>query len=125
VAAKKTGVYQILVYIAYAYFILFSGFWLYTSFDQNHRINYVALAILIAFVAQCYFKNRIANLVIGIIGLAISIFMFLETCSTFDLFKKGAQFDLLVKSLLWACGISIVLSGILIFSYMMLNKDND
>lgn len=124
-AAKKTGVYQILVYIAYAYFMIISGFWLYANFDKNHNIQPLALIIFITFAAQYYFKNKIGNLIIGVITLAISIFIFLETCSVNDLFKKGAQFDPWVKALLSISGLGIILSGILIFSYMMLNKDND
>lgn len=122
-AKKGITFYQILVYIAYAYFICFGGFWFYTNYSNEKHFNYIAFTIVMAFAIQFYFKNKLANLILGIIALSLSIWMLLEVFSQFNLFAKDVIFDGLVKILLVLSITSIIMSGILIFSYMMLNKE--
>ena len=118
---KKITVFEVLVYVAYAFFILLGGSWLVISFVSSRRFNPEAFTITAVFGIQAYFHHRLTNLILGILALGFSIFMLLEVISSFDLMAKQAIFDGLVKALMALSVFSIIMSCILIFSYMKLS----
>jgi hypothetical protein len=89
--------------------------------SEGHRFNYQAFMLVAVFAIQAWYRHRLTNLILGILTLFFSIFMLMDVLNSFDLMAKGAQFDLLVKSLLGLCIFSMILSGILMFSYLKLS----
>jgi hypothetical protein len=118
---KKITFFEIMVYVAYAFFILLGGCWLVISFMSSRQFNPEAFTIVAIFGIQAYFHHRLTNLILGILALGFSIFMLLEVISSFDLMAKEAVFDGLVKSLMSLSVCSIIMSCILIFSYIKLS----
>jgi hypothetical protein len=120
----RTRFYDILLYLAYIFYIGFGIFWFYIDFASSRHINYSALGILLVFGIQLFFRRRLVNLVLGILTLFLSIWMSMEVVSTYNLFAKGSTLDNGGKVLLSLCVTSIVMSVILMFSYQTLNKEN-
>jgi len=122
VEKKKVTFYEVLVYVAYGYFILLGLTWFLISFlSHGGHFNYTAFSIMVIFCVQAYYQHRLTNLILGILALFFSIFMLLDVLNTFDLMAKDAVFDGLVKSLMGLSVFSIIMSIILIFSYAKLS----
>ncbi len=116
----KVSGYQLLVYIAYGFYILFGLTWFLITLKSG-QFNFTAFFIVAAFGSQVYYRHIFTNLIFGILCLVGSIFFLLEVVSKFDLMAKDAQFDGFIKSLLGLSLLSIVMSVILIFSYTKLS----
>ncbi|MES2702221.1 MAG: hypothetical protein V4649_06255 [Bacteroidota bacterium] len=115
-AQRKIMFYDILVYIAYGYFFLLGLGWFVTSF-MSTGFNYQAFLIVAVFAAQAYFRHRLTDLIIGLLILGLSIFMLLQSI---EIIKAGKLEDL-GKVMLGMSVISIVMSLILMFSYVKLS----
>ncbi len=114
---KKMSFYELLVYIAYAYFILLGVIDIILSFLWGGIISYVALFVVAVFGVQAWHRHKLLNLILGVLALACSIFATLEFLSKGH--KIGFNFFVGVMS-----GISIggiLMGGILIFSYTKLS----
>ncbi len=120
---QPVSVYKILVYIAWFYFIVCGGIWFYESYMANNKLNYSALIVMLVFVVQAYIRNKLANLIIGIICLFMGIIIFLDVLHLFLSFKNGEPVTSDVKLLLIFAILNIIFSGVLIFSYMIFNKE--
>jgi hypothetical protein len=119
---KKITFYEVLVYIAYGFFILLGLVWFVMSFSSSGgRFNYTAFSIMVIFAAQAWFRHRLTNLILGILALFFSIFMLLDVISAFDLMAKNASYDNGAKELLGLSVVSIVMSVILVFGYTRLS----
>ena len=116
----KVSGYQLLVYIAYGFYILFGLTWFLITLKSG-QFNFTAFFLVAAFGSQVYYRHIFTNLIFGILCLVGSIFFLLEVVSKFDLMAKDAQFDGFIKSLLGLSLLSIVMSVILIFSYTKLS----
>ena len=123
-STTKPGFYSVLVFISYIYFFLVGLVWFYENFNANSNINVIALGIMLVFIIQAYYRNKILNLILGILGLFFSIWVLLEVVAGYNLFAKTAHLDNTGKMLITFGIIDVLMSGILMFSYMMLNKDN-
>ncbi|XZF15652.1 hypothetical protein ACTHGU_05910 [Chitinophagaceae bacterium MMS25-I14] len=100
------GFYGILLFSAYLYFMLTGAIWLY-EFPGISALIFVAV-----FGVQMYFKNKLANLIIGVILLFMSIGLLLQQLS---LYEKPAGGDSLM---LGFAILNILGSGVLIFSFL-------
>jgi len=109
--------YERLVYVVYGYFILLAAAWLILSFLFGKFFNLWAFFTLAIFIVQAYYKHRLTNLIVGILGLAVSIFWLLE----FTFLGQQAGYNLFVAVMLGAFILSLISSGILIFSYTKLS----
>jgi hypothetical protein len=119
--SKKIGFYQALVFIAYAFYILLGASWFYMSFSGSGRFNYQAFMLAVVFGVQAYYRHRLTDLILGVLTMFLSIFMLMDVLNTFDLMAKGAVIDGFIKILLGLCFFSIIMSGILMFSYLKLS----
>ena len=117
---KKITFYEVLVYIAYAFYILLGLSWFVMTFTSSGRFNYTAFFILVTFSVQAYYRHKLTNLILGVLSLFYSIFMLLDVINTFDLMAKTAVYDGITKLLLGLSLFSMVLSIILVFSYAKL-----
>ena len=114
---KKLSFYEVMVYVAYIYFILLGSVDLVFSFLWGGIFSYVGFFVVAVFAMQAWYKNKVINLILGVLALACSIFATLEFLSKAH--KIG--FNLFVGTM---CGISllgILMGGILIFSYTKLS----
>jgi hypothetical protein len=119
---KKITFYEVLVFIAYGFFILLGLTWFLMSFSSTGgHFNYTAFSIVVIFGAQAYFRHRLTNLILGILALFFSIFMLLDVINSFDLMAKNATYDTASKALLSLSLFSIIMSVILIFGYARLS----
>ncbi len=113
----KLSFYEKLVFVAYGYFILLGISWFSGCLLWGGYFNFWASGTVLVFSAQAYFRQKLTNLILGILILAASIYWTLECV------YMGAQtgYDLFVKTLLTLSVISLIMSGILIFSYTKLS----
>jgi hypothetical protein len=118
---RKVTFFEIMVFIAYGFYILFGASWFLMSFTGSGRFNYQAFTLLVVFGVQAYYRHRLTNLILGVLTLFLSFFMLMDVLSTFNLMAKGATFDGLVKTLIGLCATSIIMSGILMFSYLKMS----
>ena len=113
---KKTSLFEKLVYVAYGYYILVALSWflivLYINGFNSSGIYWPLLAMAI-FGVQAYYRQKLTNLIIGILTIAISIYGTLEFVAIID--KTG--FSFFKNTMLGVSIISVIMSGILIFSY--------
>ena len=117
------SLYTKLTYFAYAFFGGIALVWLLINLYYERRLNIVALGVLATFVAQAFYRKRIINLILGIIFLPVSLFMLLQFLSLGAKNPKG--FDIFDSSMTALSVASILLSVILIFSYLKLSLDRD
>lgn len=126
---KRLTFYEVLVFIAYGFYILLGLAWFVVSLlniGQNRpHFNYQAFFIVVTFAVQAYFRHKLTNLVLGILTLILSIFVTLQIISDYDLMAKNASLDGAGKTLLTLSVLSIVLSVILIFSYAKLSLQDE
>ena len=114
---ERTSPYQVLVYIAYGFYMVIWLTWLIISMlGKDHFFNFWAFFFIVVFCVQIYYKHLLTNLILGIILIFVSIFFFWEFLS----WLKGEPV-LFNEVGVCVSGVSIVLSGILIFSYLNLN----
>ena len=118
---SKPHGYEIWVFIAYGYYFLLGLSWLMLNLMRTHRVNVIAICLLIAFGAQWYFRHLLANLIIGVVCLFGSIFMLLETINLAVQAAHAHQLTVVGQLLVLLPVLSLVSSGILIFSYLKLN----
>ena len=118
---NRTGAYQIWVYIAYGFYFLLSLSWFLVSLFNGEPINFVAFFLTVVFGTQIYYKHLLANLIIGVITLFGSIFMLLQALNYVIPQAKTGRLEFFDKFLVAMPILSILMSGILIFSYLKLN----
>ena len=114
---KRITFYEGLIYTAYSYFILLGLAWTVMSYYWGGMISYGAIMFVALCAVQAWFKNKLANLILGIITLAASIFITLE----FLLKGLKSGFNVFIGSMTALSVLGIILSGILIFSYTKLS----
>ena len=114
--SKQLSTYEKLVFVAYGYFILIALCWLTANIVFGGFFNPWASGTILLFAAQAYFRKKLTNLILGIVIFGVSIFWLLE----FTFLGKTTGFDLFVNTMLTLALISIIMSGILIFSYTKL-----
>lgn len=112
---KRISTYEKWVFVAYGYFLLIALLSLVFSIAAG-SINLWALGFTIIMGAQAYFRKRLTNLIIGIITFGLSVFWLLE----FMLIGKKYGFNSSAILMIVLTLISLVLSGILIFSFTKL-----
>lgn len=99
--------YGIFVALAYLFFFLIGAIWVY----EAH--NLYGIVFTAFFAGQFYFRNKLANLISGVLILFVSIGTLLQSISaTLSKSPYDASF------LLWFSVTSIIFSVILMFSYM-------
>ena len=118
---KKLSFYEVLVFVAYGYYLLLGLVWFGMSLWGGHQFNTEALFIVVVFATQLYYRHRLTNLILGILSLFFSIWMLLDVFNSFDLMAKGARIDGLSGGLIGFCFMSMIMAGILIFSYAKLS----
>ena len=118
---KKVSFYEMLVFAAYGFYLLLGLIWFMMSLLRSHQFNAEALFIVVVFATQIYFRHRLTNLILGILALFFSIGMLLDVINSFGLMAKGTQIDGLSGGLMFFCVFSMIMSGILVFSYTKLS----
>ncbi len=109
--------YPLVVKVAYLFFGGISLAWLCTTAFVGHKFNITALVLTAAYGGLLWYRNRIANLVAGLISLFFSFFMLMDVLNTFDLLSKNAEFGLAAKVLLVMSLAGIVMSVFLVLSF--------
>ncbi len=114
---KQTSLYEKLVYVAYGYYILLGVCWFFLRLFYFGVFDFWAVTTILIFAAQSYFRQKLTNLIIGILTLGLSVYGTLEFITVGD--KRG--FNVFVDAMLGVFLISLIMSGILIFSYTKLS----
>jgi dolichyl-phosphate-mannose--protein O-mannosyl transferase len=117
---RKVTFYDIMVYVAYGYFFLLGAAWFIVSLGSS-GFNYQAFIVMLVFGVQAYFRHRLTDLIIGVLMLGLSIFMLLQALT---IGKKGG-FDGLANTMIVMSVASVVMSLILMFSYVKLGMKNE
>ena len=118
---KKLSFYEVLVFVAYGFYLLLGVVWFTMSLMNSHQFNTEAFFIVVVFATQVYFKHKLTNLILGILTLFFSIWMLMDVFSSFNLMAKGVHIDGLSGGLMTFCFFSMIMAGILIFSYTKLS----
>ena len=103
------------------WFLLLSLSWFLMGFIKGGHVNLVAFFVSVVFGTQMYYKHLLANLIIGVITLFASIFMLLQALNYVIPDSKTRPLELFDKFLVAMPITSIIMSDILIFSYLKLN----
>jgi hypothetical protein len=122
-AAPKNSLYHVLLVLAYGYFIALGVIWFAGSAKPQFRFNYFAFAMVAVFVVQIFLRRKLMNLILGILTLFFCIFMLLDVFAAYNVFAKGAHLDATGILLVAVFLTGILFSGILIFSFHVLNKE--
>ncbi len=118
---QKVSFHQGLAYVAYGYFILLGALDLILSFLWGGIINYWALFAVAVFAVQVKYKNKLTNLILGVLTLGGSIFFMLEFLARAH--KVGfTSFTITMSSV---AILGIVMSVVLIFSYTRLSFNDN
>jgi hypothetical protein len=114
---KRITVFEVLVYLAYSFYILIGLAWLTMSFVWWHAFDYRPLIIIGIFGAQAWLRHKLTNLILGILTLPICIF------GTLEFIYAGQQkgFIPFVQTMLCLSVVGIIMSGFLVFGYMKLS----
>jgi len=118
---KKRSVFDVLVWVAYSFYILLGANRFLMSFASGGHFNYQAFVLMVVFAVQAWYRHRLTNLILGVLTMFLSFFMLMDVLSSYDLLGKNANFDGLAKSLVGMCVFSVIMSGILMFSYLKLS----
>ncbi|HXS35796.1 MAG TPA: hypothetical protein VN721_03800 [Flavipsychrobacter sp.] len=110
--------YGIAVFIACIYFVLLGGFWFFEALFTTEQFSYGGFVMMVIFLVQLFLRRKLANLILGVIVLFFSIWFFLISSSEYPSSKVKSDVPI---ELIWI-GLtisitSIIMSGILIFSY--------
>lgn len=116
---SSTNSYQKWVYLAYGFYLLLGVTW-FTIAMLNGHFNVTALVITIMFGAQFYYKHLITNLILGAVTLFGSVFFLLQSISNAVGAAKAHQLIFFDKLLVGLSVTSLIMGGILIFSYIRL-----
>src|ERR1043166_2494715 len=111
-AEKKHSFYEIMVYVAYGFFILLGLGWFSGSLFVGGFFNYWAFLIMVVFGLQAYFRHKLTNLILGVLTLPLSILGTLQ----FIWFGQKTGFDLFVNLMIVLSVIGFILSLVLVFS---------
>ncbi len=113
----KVSLYEKLVYAAYGFYMLLGSVWMVMNLIFGHYFNSYAFVVVAVFGVQAYYKHKLTNLLLGIVLFFLSIF------SLLDFLAMGGKtgFDTFVNVMMGLSFASIVMSGILIFSYLKLS----
>ena len=119
-AKERVHYYQVLVYIAYVFYLLFGLSWFGISLVNGGHFNAFAFFIVAIFGVQLYYKHLLTNLILGVILFFGSLFGFI------DFLSGMGKVDVMMfdKVGLALTGISVLMAGILIFSFLKLNFRN-
>ena len=118
---SRPSTYQLMVYAAYGFYLLLGLAWFLLSWFNNGRLNLQALFLVLVFGVQCYHRHLLTNLILGVVGLFASIFMLLQALNFAIPAAHGQSMDTISRVLITLPLVSIVASGILVFSYYKLN----
>ena len=113
--------YEGLIFGANAYFMVIGLASFVLRLIFGGFFTYWAFSMLVVFAAQLYYKNRMINLISGILMLAASIFFSLEFMSMG--YQSG--FNIFIGGIAAVAIVGILLSGALIFSYTRLSFMNN
>jgi glycerol uptake facilitator-like aquaporin len=118
---KRAGSFLKWVYIAYSFYFLLGLSWFLVSLIKGGHFNPTAFFITVIFGAQFYYKHLIANLVLGVLSLFFSIFMLLQALNMVIPAASHRQLEVFDKVIVSIPIVSLVMSGVLVFSYIKLN----
>ena len=114
---KKLSGYEIMVLVAYGYFVLLGLTFLVMRLYFSHQLSYMALLVIGVFAAQAWYRHKLSNLIIGVITLGVSIFSLLEFLAS----GFANPVNLFSGTMLSLAVLGIIFSGLLIFSYVKLS----
>lgn len=118
---SRVSTYQVLVYLAYGFYFLLGASWFGLGMYNGGHFNSAAFFILAIFATQMYYKNLLANLILGIVGLLFSIFMLLQALNYAIPAAKKGPLPAFQQVLVAVPVVSVIMAGVLIFSYLKLN----
>ncbi len=116
-ATDQVRTFRRLQAIAYGFYLLLGITWVIMSFIFGHYFNYTALLCTAMFGVQAYYKNKLLDLLLGIVLLFLSVY------SLFDFLVMGDKsgFNGFVNVMAGVSFTSIIMAGLLVFSYLKLS----
>ena len=114
---KKPSFYEILLFIAYGFYILLGLLLTLGFLYWGKYFNPWSFSLVLIFGSQAYFRHRLTNLILGIFMLGISVFLSAQFFSMISS-KDGLIFG---NFLIGLSLTSVVLSIIMIFGYLKLS----
>jgi len=119
---QRITFYEVLVFVAYGFYFLLGVIWFVMSMANSHVFNVQAFTLVVAFSVQMYYRHKLTNLILGVVVLFLSIWMLMSLINAPDGVTNGRNiYDSFTKGLMLFSVLSIVLAGILMFSYTKLS----
>ena len=116
-AIDQVTLYKRLQAVAYGFYLLLGAAWVIMSLIFGQYFNYTACLVTAMFAVQVYYKNKLLNLLLGIVLLFLSVY------SLFDFLVMGDKsgFNGFVNVMAALSFTSIIMAGLLVFSYLKLS----
>lgn len=98
--------------VPYVYFIGWASYWFVMDIAAAGSFNFIALAILLALVAQVIVRNNAIDLILGALSMIISVYMFVAVLSEFNNFSSvndNARQLVLAGTLISVSGFAIAM----------------
>lgn len=119
--SQRNRISQVLVYVAYGFFLCIGLMMLYSGFIM-HAFSYTGFAISGVFILQFIYKKPLVNLILGVLTLFFSIWMLLLAMNTYNMLDKNTPHNTAGTAMVASSIIGMLLSLVLMFSYSKLGS---
>lgn len=117
-------VYGMLVLTAYLFFIALGATWFFSLFLTTKEFSYQGFILMVAFIVQIFLRKKLVNLILGILTLFFSLWSFLQVLAVYSDAARDNSVPVIVYKVGFILAVvSIILSGILIFSFYEAHKN--
>ena len=115
--------YGILLLIAYVFFILLGAIWFISLLVSFGSFNLQSFVLMTVFAVQLFLRKKLMNLILGILTLFFSLWFLLQVGALYTSAQKVADVSTQIFKIGFLLSIiSLIFSGILIFSYYQAHK---
>jgi hypothetical protein len=108
--------YGVLVIIALVYFILVGIAW-FGAFLYLGKFVIEAFTLTLIFTVQLFLRNKIVNLVLGILAMFFSIWQLMDSVKLYPQINNPMYKNIFIINII-VFSVGIILAGILIFSFL-------
>ncbi|MBA3829128.1 MAG: hypothetical protein H0X33_09350 [Taibaiella sp.] len=118
--------YGIWVIIANAYFLLLGAAWFAEVLHVAGTFSYTAFFMMAVFFLQLMYRHKLLNTILGILALFFSLWQFIEVITLYPHISQGrGLYRNVFIGEFFVFLTAIVLSIVLVFSYLAAFKKNE
>jgi len=116
--------YGILVIIALIFFALIGMAW-FGAFLFLGKFVFEAFVMMIIFSVQLFLRNKLVNLMLGIIAMLFSIWQLMDSAKLYPLMNDNLLYKNIFIINITVFSIGIIMAGLLMFSFLHAFKQSE